>query len=72
VTNPAIGISPPVISWYISRMKAEDAIATLRKYEAALRARGVIHAALFGSIARGDNRSDSDIDIRWSSLRRRA
>jgi predicted nucleotidyltransferase len=28
-----------------------------------LRARGVRHAALFGSRARGDNRPDSDTDI---------
>jgi predicted nucleotidyltransferase len=28
-----------------------------------LRARGVSHAALFGSLARGDNLADSDIDI---------
>lgn len=44
-------------------MNAEDALATLRRSEAALRARGVRHAALFGSLARGDNRPDSDIDI---------
>ena len=44
-------------------MKTEDAIATLRRYESALRARGVRHAALFGSVARGDNRPGSDIDI---------
>ena len=35
----------------------------LRKNEPTLRARGVSHAALFGSRARGDNRPDSDIDI---------
>lgn len=44
-------------------MNFQDIIATLRQNEAALRARGVSHAALFGSLARGDNRPDSDIDI---------
>jgi predicted nucleotidyltransferase len=44
-------------------MNAQDALDTLRRYESALRARGVRHAALFGSVARGENRPDSDIDI---------
>ena len=44
-------------------MNTQDAIATLRLYESALRARGVAHAAVFGSVARGDNRPDSDLDI---------
>jgi predicted nucleotidyltransferase len=35
----------------------------LRQKEAALKARGVAHAALFGSRARGDARPDSDADI---------
>jgi uncharacterized protein len=43
--------------------KAEDIIATLRANEALLRQHGIIHAWLFGSRARGDNRPDSDIDI---------
>ena len=41
----------------------QEIINKLRQNEAALRARGVSHAALFGSRARGDNRPDSDIDI---------
>jgi len=44
-------------------MGRQDIIARLRENEATLKARGVTHAALFGSRARGDNRPDSDIDI---------
>ncbi len=48
---------------YTSPMNGQDIIARLRENEAALRARGVSHAALFGSRARGDNQPDSDTDI---------
>jgi predicted nucleotidyltransferase len=44
-------------------MNRQDILARLRENEAALRARGVAHAALFGSRARGDDRPDSDTDI---------
>jgi predicted nucleotidyltransferase len=44
-------------------MNSQEILARLRDNETALRARGVSHAALFGSRARGDNRPDSDIDI---------
>ena len=44
-------------------MDSPEAIEILRRSERALRERGVRHAALFGSVARGDNRRDSDIDI---------
>jgi predicted nucleotidyltransferase len=37
-------------------MNREQIIARLRENEAALRKRGVAHAALFGSRARGDQR----------------
>jgi hypothetical protein len=44
-------------------MDRQRIIDRLRENEAALRARGVAHAALFGSRARGDDRPDSDTDI---------
>ena len=44
-------------------MNKENVLNILRDHEQALRARGVIHAALFGSLARGEERADSDVDI---------
>jgi predicted nucleotidyltransferase len=44
-------------------MNRQDAITILRRHADALRSKGVRHAALFGSVARADNRPDSDIDI---------
>ena len=40
-----------------------DALAILRAHRAELEARGIRHAALFGSLARGDAGPGSDIDI---------
>jgi len=48
---------------YKRAINRDDIIARLLEYEAALCARGVTHAALFGSHARGDARPDSDTDI---------
>jgi uncharacterized protein len=44
-------------------MNSSEALDTLRRSEQALRGRGVKHAALFGSVARGSSRLGSDIDI---------
>lgn len=44
-------------------MEKQDILGRLLQHEASLKARGVAHAALFGSRARGDHRPDSDIDI---------
>jgi len=44
-------------------MNRDDAVAILRDHEPELRRRGVIHAALFGSLARNEARRASDIDI---------
>jgi predicted nucleotidyltransferase len=44
-------------------MDPEQIIATLRAHEAELRHRGIRHAALFGSVVRGEARPSSDIDL---------
>jgi predicted nucleotidyltransferase len=54
---------PGLAACYIFQMNSTEALETLRRSEHALRGRGVKHVALFGSVARGENRSDSDIDI---------
>ena len=53
-----------MIFWYIRKpMNKRDAIKILRRHESDLRARGVQHAALFGSVARGEAGPQSDVDI---------
>jgi predicted nucleotidyltransferase len=44
-------------------MKRDDVIATLRAHEPELRAAGVVSLAVFGSVARGEERPDSDVDV---------
>ena len=44
-------------------METEATLAKLRENETNLKARGVRHAALFGTRARGEDHSGSDIDI---------
>ena len=40
-----------------------DVLQTLRTHESELRLLGVSHAAVFGSVARGEARAGSDIDV---------
>ena len=42
---------------------AERVIATLRAHEAELRQAGLRSLSLFGSVARGETETDSDIDL---------
>jgi uncharacterized protein len=42
---------------------ADDVVATLRAHEPELRAAGISHLSLFGSVARGDAGPDSDVDL---------
>ncbi len=44
-------------------MTRDDVLTVLRQHRAELEAQGVTHAALFGSLARGEEKADSDIDI---------
>ncbi len=41
----------------------QDAVRQLKATEPELRRRGVVHLSVFGSLARGVARDDSDIDI---------
>jgi predicted nucleotidyltransferase len=45
------------------QMNKRDAIKVLRQHEDDLRAHGIIHAALFGSVAREEAGPGSDLDI---------
>ena len=42
---------------------AERVIATLRTHETELRNAGIRRLSLFGSVARGDEEADSDVDL---------
>lgn len=41
----------------------QDALEVLRTHETDLRQLGVAHAAVFGSVARGEAQADSDVDV---------
>ena len=44
-------------------MNKSTVIAKLREYEPELRAAGIMRISRFGSIARGDESSESDVDL---------
>jgi predicted nucleotidyltransferase len=41
----------------------ERILGVLREHEPELKAAGILHLRLFGSVARGDNTSGSDVDL---------
>lgn len=50
-------------------MTRDEALAKLRPMEAELRARGIEALYLFGSVARDEARSDSDLDLAYDATR---
>jgi len=47
----------------IMRMDRDQVIGTLRTHETELRRAGIVRLSLFGSTARGEQQSQSDIDL---------
>ena len=44
-------------------MNKDEVINKLRAHEAELKAAGIVRLAVFGSVARGDNSPESDVDL---------
>lgn len=44
-------------------LQLDEVLAVLRAHEADLKHKGIVRAAIFGSIARRQSRADSDVDI---------
>lgn len=49
--------------WESGRMDPRSVVDTLREHEAELRAEGIVHLRLFGSVARGVGSAASDVDL---------
>jgi predicted nucleotidyltransferase len=49
--------------WHSLDMDKGSVIDKLREHEPELRAAGIVHLRLFGSVARGDSSADSDVDL---------
>jgi uncharacterized protein len=49
--------------WQSSSMDKGSVIQTLRMHEPELRAAGIVHLRLFGSVARGEATEKSDVDL---------
>jgi len=49
--------------WQSSGMDAGSVIATLRTHEPELKAAGILHLQVFGSVARNQATGDSDVDL---------
>jgi hypothetical protein len=62
-SEPAKGRNRLINSSWAMRLDLEYVLETLRDHQTELRRLGVAHAAVFGSVARGEERAESDIDV---------
>jgi uncharacterized protein len=60
---PAEQVEETVVTVLSTDKTLDHVVRVLRAQQAVLVRRGVLHAAVFGSVARGDNREDSDVDV---------
>jgi predicted nucleotidyltransferase len=51
------------VLWHGFRMDRRSVIQTLRAHQPELRAAGIVHLRLFGSVARGNSSTNSDVDL---------
>jgi predicted nucleotidyltransferase len=56
-------LAPGRCFYYLDEMNKEEAIARIKSHETELRASGIKALYLFGSLARGQERPQSDIDL---------
>jgi uncharacterized protein len=49
--------------WQDAGMDRQNVVSKLREHERELRAAGVVHLSLFGSVARGEESAQSDVDL---------
>lgn len=49
--------------WQDAGVDREHVIATLREHEAELKSAGIVRLSVFGSVARGDQTAQSDVDL---------
>jgi predicted nucleotidyltransferase len=56
-------VDQDIAVWQSREMRREEVIATLRAHEPELKAAGILHLHLHGSVARGDATATSDVDL---------
>lgn len=56
-------LNPLDLLWQSVGMDNRTVLSTLRLHEPELRAAGIVHLRLFGSVARGDATDQSDVDL---------